>query len=78
MRMTYCTIVIENKLKMLLPNAELAQTFHTIDCFPGSFRYIQTVFCLNWLIAQPSYERGTNNISKFGHHYINGGAIYNR
>jgi hypothetical protein len=36
--------------------------------------YIRTVFCLNCLIAQPSYVkgelrwRGANSISKFDHH----------
>jgi hypothetical protein len=32
------------------------QTSHIIDCFSGSFCYIQTVFLLNWLISQPAYE----------------------
>jgi hypothetical protein len=29
-----------------------------IDCFLGSFCYIRTVFRLNCLTAQPSYEGG--------------------
>jgi hypothetical protein len=32
------------------------QTSHIIACFLGSFCYIQTVFLLNWLTAQPPYE----------------------
>jgi hypothetical protein len=33
-----------------------SQTSHIIDCFLGTFCFIQTVFLLNWLTAQPSYE----------------------
>jgi hypothetical protein len=41
------------------------------------------VFLLNWLTAQPSYEVkaavdvGTNSISKFDRHHINGGVVDN-
>jgi hypothetical protein len=34
-------------------------TSHNIDCFLGSFCYIWTVFRLNCLTAQPSYEGWT-------------------
>jgi GTPase SAR1 family protein len=32
------------------------ETSHNIDCFLGSFCHIRTVFRLNCLTAQPSYE----------------------
>jgi hypothetical protein len=32
------------------------QTSHNSDCFSGSFCYIQTVFLVNGLTAQPPYE----------------------
>jgi hypothetical protein len=63
---------------------QAAQTSHNLDCFLGSFFYIRTVFRLNCLTAQPSYEGRAavervqiGTISKFAHHYIKGGAVDN-
>jgi hypothetical protein len=45
--------------------------------------YTETVFRLNCLTAQPSYEgraaveEGAKSFSKFDHHNINGGAVDN-
>jgi hypothetical protein len=61
---------------------ELSTTDISQDCVLGSLCYIRTVFHLNCLTAQLSYEgraavEGAEYyfISKFDHHNINGGAV---
>jgi hypothetical protein len=54
------------------------QTSHIIDCFSGTFFYIPTMFLLNWMTAQPSFEEkscGGGGQIVFGHHNIKVGAV---